>query len=315
MKSLSFSKMSNERKLWSSYNGGGVSGMNFSSNYNGGSSGNTSTVPTMEKPSLKANKGMVKAASSSYKLSPSVRNILSKELAKAALAKNKKKNNTNSNNKNMNMNSLSSSSLHTHRHDGSGDASIQSMNTRRRFQRRGSKSASMFKAMSLNNLGLDDHHHNLATNITTTASVATTKPVVDYDYGPTVTTTTTSFSCNDNASLQSMNTKRRYQRRGSKSPSMFKALSFDNFEGEPAPQQQQLPQQPAIFPPFSIAANNNADANADEDPQSMLISSVHSCLTTDTELLGFEESATTFSSDFMEEDDIEEEDEECGGDI
>ena len=303
MKSLSFSKMSNERKLWSSYNGGGVSGMNFSSNYNGGSSGNTSTVPTMEKPSLKANKGMVKAASSSYKLSPSVRNILSKELAKAALAKNKKKNNTNSNSKNMNMNSLSSSSLHTHhRHDGSGDASIQSMNTRRRFQRRGSKSASMFKAMSLNNLGLDDHHHNLATNTTTTAST-TTKPVVDYDYGPTVTTTTasSSFSCNDNASLQSMNTKRRYQRRGS--------------EGEPAPQQQQSPQQPAIFPPFSIAANNNADANADEDPQSMLISSVHSCLTTDTELLGFEESATTFSSDFMEEDDIEEEDEECGGGI
>lgn len=302
MKSLSFSKMSNERKLWSSYNGGGVSGMNCSSNYNGGSSGNTSTVPTMEKPSLKANKGMVKAASSSYKLSPSVRNILSKELAKAALAKNKKKNNTNSNNKNMNMNSLSSSSsLHTHhRHDGSGDASIQSMNTRRRFQRRGSKSASMFKAMSLNNLGLDDHHHNLATNTTTTAS-ATTKPVVDYDYGPTVTTTTSSFSCNANASLQLMNTKRRYQRRGS--------------EGEPAPQQHQSPQQPAIFPPFSIAANNNADANADDDPQSMLISSVHSCLTTDTELLGFEESATTFSSDFMEEDDIEEEDEECGGGI
>ena len=280
MKSLSFSKMSNERKLWSSYNGGGGSG---------------STVPTMEKPSLKA-------SCSSYKLSPSVRNILSKELAKAALAKNKKKNNTNSNNTNMNMTS-------------SGDASIQSMNSRRRFQRRGSRSALMFKAMSLNNLGLDDHH-NLATNTTTTAS-ATTEPVVDYDYGPTVTTTTSSssFSCNDNASLQSMNTKRRYQRRGSKSPSMFKALSFDNFEGEPAPQQQQLPQQPAIFPPFSIAANNNADANANDDPQSMLISSVHSCLTTDTELLGFEESATTFSSDFMEEDDIEEEDEECGGGI
>jgi len=61
--------------------------------------------------------------SASYKLSSKVRNILSKELK-----------------------------LSSHG-DGCGDdASIQSSNPRRRFQRRGSKSASMFKAFSMGNL-------------------------------------------------------------------------------------------------------------------------------------------------------------------
>ena len=59
--------------------------------------------------------------SASYKLSSKVRNILSKELKFSS-------------------------------HGGGDDASIQSTNTRRRFQRRGSKSASMFKALSMGHL-------------------------------------------------------------------------------------------------------------------------------------------------------------------
>lgn len=58
-------------------------------------------------------------AASSYKLSSKVRNILSKDLNR--------------------------SSSHS-------DASVQPMNPRRRFQRRGSKSASMFKALSTGNM-------------------------------------------------------------------------------------------------------------------------------------------------------------------
>ena len=79
----------------------------------------------------------------SYKLSPRVRNILSKEIT---------------------IGGGSTGGVY------SDDASLQSTNTRRRFQRRGSKSPSMFKALSLGNLGetllkdeqqpsLSQHHH------------------------------------------------------------------------------------------------------------------------------------------------------------
>jgi hypothetical protein len=107
-------------------------------------------------PSTSGNKsfGLIPAASgrksiASYKLSSKVRNILSKELGRSI----------SSTGVSASSCSISGNNSNTYGYGNvtSDDSSLQSTNTaRRKFQRRGSKAPSMFKAISLCNLGLDE---------------------------------------------------------------------------------------------------------------------------------------------------------------
>ena len=90
----------------------------------------------------------------SYKLSSKVRNILSKELGKSSSSTSTS---ALSLTRSISSNSSNSSNIYGYGTVTSDDSSLQSTNTaRRRFQRRGSKAPSMFKQMSLGDLGLDE---------------------------------------------------------------------------------------------------------------------------------------------------------------
>jgi len=103
----------------------------------------------------------------------------------------------------------------------------------------------------------------------------------------------------DDSSLQSTNTRRRFQRRGSKSPSMFKALSLGNLGETLLKDEQQL---------LSSQHQHQHQHQQDQQPNSFFMinsmnqiptDSVRSCLTT------FGESTTTFSSDMEENENLE----------
>jgi hypothetical protein len=116
----SLSKMSSEPNLYGSSKGGSPSSR--SSNKSFGAS-------------IPARKSIA-----SYKLSSKVRNILSKELGGSS-----------------STGGGASANIYGYGNVTSDDSSLQSTNTaRRKFQRRGSKAPSMFKAMSLSSLGLDE---------------------------------------------------------------------------------------------------------------------------------------------------------------
>jgi hypothetical protein len=116
----SLSKMSSEPNLYGSSKGGSPSSR--SSNKSFGAS-------------IPARKSIA-----SYKLSSKVRNILSKELGRSS-----------------STGGGASANIYGYGNVTSDDSSLQSTNTaRRKFQRRGSKAPSMFKAMSLSSLGLDE---------------------------------------------------------------------------------------------------------------------------------------------------------------
>ncbi|OEU07590.1 hypothetical protein FRACYDRAFT_271961 [Fragilariopsis cylindrus CCMP1102] len=112
-------------------------------------------------PSTSGNKsfGVIPAAAgrkpiTSYKLSSKVRNILSKELGRSSSSTSTS---APSLTRSVSSNSSNSSNIYGYGTVTSDDSSLQSTNTaRRRFQRRGSKAPSMFKAMSLGDLGLDE---------------------------------------------------------------------------------------------------------------------------------------------------------------
>jgi len=133
---------------------------------------------------------------------------------------------------------------------------------------------------------------------------------------------------NDDASLQSTNTRRRFQRRGSKSPSMFKQLSLGNL-GETLLKEEQtkrrsssssmslssslsLQQQQQPYPSLFTMDNNDMMSSSSGSSEMLLPhNSVRSCLTSlgESTTLDLGESTTTFSSDF----EAEEESLEFGG--
>jgi len=172
MRTPSMTKMTSEPNLLANRSGGSGS--------SGKSRGNKPFAPIKRS-------SITGPSASSFKLSPNIRNILSQDL---------KSNSSHSKSSNSHNNTPASYGYGVY----GDDTNIQSMSSsRRRFQRRGSKSASMFKAFSTNNLMLprsffegviDMEKEGLATNNNAHARNANRNSSLNHTIHTTTPTTT-----------------------------------------------------------------------------------------------------------------------------